>query len=349
MLLGIFMEQYVNILEKKNNFEKIRNVETECVIGDARILDSVQLTICVPTFHRTDTLKETIDSLLHLNDSTISYCILVLDNDPDEAIKDTYNLLYSYNDKRLLYFRNKQNIGMFNNWNRCFELCKSEYVAMLHDDDLLKSDYLNFLEHIFPKIQKNNIACVCFPYDRLISLISKNHSPVSKNNLKEAIRNLVVRLQYKKLTAITNTIVYLMGGNTFAMPTCGILFNRNKVIESGGFNDERFPTADFEFLMYLMENYKLCYAHHSIGIYRWACNESLKPETVKRSFVNQLQCIGFLENKYKYLRLLFGTKIMKAKIDEHENKYSNSITIFNLIRKVIYYVCFLSDSRDIMG
>ena len=46
------------------------------------------------------------------------------------------------NTGKLRYYKNVQNIGLFGNWNRCFQLACGKWVVLLHDDDLIFDDFL---------------------------------------------------------------------------------------------------------------------------------------------------------------------------------------------------------------
>lgn len=87
--------------------------------------------VCIPTYNRAGYLREAIDSVLA--QSYQDYELLVVDN---ASTDHTSRVVGSYNDPRISYHRNESNIGMVGNWNRCLELAKGEYVAILHDDDL---------------------------------------------------------------------------------------------------------------------------------------------------------------------------------------------------------------------
>ena len=133
------VDKNTNFFEIVDNFAKIENIESICVFESN--LDFIpKVTIAIPTFNRTDLLKEAIDSALNqINYS--NYDVVVVDNNPQRGC-ETEKLMISYEDSRLSYYKNRENIQMTGNWNRLFTLAKGEYVVMLHDDDLLFPDFL---------------------------------------------------------------------------------------------------------------------------------------------------------------------------------------------------------------
>src|SRR5262249_36007045 len=43
---------------------------------------------------------------------------------------------------RITYFRNSKNRGLFDNWNACIGYCTTPWISILHDDDLLRPDFV---------------------------------------------------------------------------------------------------------------------------------------------------------------------------------------------------------------
>lgn len=100
------------------------------------------VSIVIPTFRRLGFLVEAVASALAQNFDR-PYEIVVIDNDPES--KDAERLIERFpelKERNFRYFVNRENIGMFPNWNRCILLARGEWMSMLNDDDLLDADYL---------------------------------------------------------------------------------------------------------------------------------------------------------------------------------------------------------------
>ena len=94
-------------------------------------------------------LRESIGSIL-AQDYTDFELIVVDDCSPD-SIRE---IVESYDDKRVSYYRNEQNIGgkdLVAQWNHCLEYAKGNYVILATDDDLYEP---NFLSTFVPLIEK---------------------------------------------------------------------------------------------------------------------------------------------------------------------------------------------------
>lgn len=147
--------------ENKSNFEKYSKVESVLKYGNP-YMGNLQISFVIPTYKRADLLREAVASIMKQPKTSVSYEVIIIDNDWFELEgSETKKILMEYSPNRICYYQNKENIGLFGNWNRCLEIAKGKWIAMLHDDDLLAPDYMNIIQDIFPKIcKKNNIALV---------------------------------------------------------------------------------------------------------------------------------------------------------------------------------------------
>ena len=112
-----------NLFGFKNNFSKIANIGYERIKWDQNLL-SKSVTIAIPTFKRPDLLKIALDSALNQINFD-DYCVIVVDNNPIRNC-ETEKLIESYENHNFIYVKNKINIGMCNNWNRCIEISNSK-------------------------------------------------------------------------------------------------------------------------------------------------------------------------------------------------------------------------------
>ena len=90
-----------------------------------------KVTIAIPTYNRADDyLKQTLKSALNQTYENIE--IIVSDNCSTDNTEAVVN---SFNDSRIRYFRQQENIGANNNFNFCLKQAKGEYFLLLLDDD----------------------------------------------------------------------------------------------------------------------------------------------------------------------------------------------------------------------
>lgn len=138
-------------LEPEDNIARIRHRPAELVLGRHR--DPAPLvTVVIPAYRREALLRQALESALDQQGFT-DYQILIVDDSalPAEAgVWPTEQLVREYDDERIVYCRNPQNLGLMDNWNMCYFLARSPWVCTLHDDDLLPR---NFLEKMAAVVQ----------------------------------------------------------------------------------------------------------------------------------------------------------------------------------------------------
>jgi glycosyltransferase involved in cell wall biosynthesis len=96
------------------------------------------VTIGMPTYNRADTfLRHALKSATGQTYPNIE--IVVSDNcSPD----DTEGVVKSFNDPRIRYFRQPENIGPVRNPNFCVSQARGDYFFQLHDDDMIDEDFV---------------------------------------------------------------------------------------------------------------------------------------------------------------------------------------------------------------
>lgn len=75
-------------------------------------------------------IGQTIQSVLE--QTFQDFELVIVDNSSPD---NTQEVVKSFSDARIKYFRNNTNIGMVKNWNRAILLATGDYISMLHSDD----------------------------------------------------------------------------------------------------------------------------------------------------------------------------------------------------------------------
>jgi len=91
------------------------------------------ITIAVTVYSRREFVLGAIQSAL--DQSVPVKVIVVEDCGPDATLRD---LVLREFGSRIEYFRNPRNRGLFDNWNACLDYCRTPWISILHDDDLLR-------------------------------------------------------------------------------------------------------------------------------------------------------------------------------------------------------------------
>lgn len=92
------------------------------------------ISVCVPTYKRPDTLEQLIHSFLRQTYKNKE--LVISDDSPDNSIKD---LVSSFNNKSIRYFRNKTSIGFSDNYLKALLYGQGEFLLSIGDDDIFIS------------------------------------------------------------------------------------------------------------------------------------------------------------------------------------------------------------------
>lgn len=96
------------------------------------------VSIGMPTFNRANSyLKDALQSAVDQTYKNIE--IIVSDNCSQD---NTESVVMGFNDPRIRYYRQKENIGALGNSNFCLEQAHGTYFLRLFDDDLIDNDFV---------------------------------------------------------------------------------------------------------------------------------------------------------------------------------------------------------------
>jgi glycosyltransferase involved in cell wall biosynthesis len=292
-----------------DNFAKTANVPSIQILKTT--LDfQPKVTIAIPTYKRADLLKETIDSAINQKGYE-NYDILVVDNDPERGCA-TEQLMLSYNNQKISYYKNSENIGMAGNFNRLFELAVGDYVVMLHDDDLILS---SFLSECMDFVDKELDLGILRP---MLEYFSNSLTCIEMNQFEEnskQIKGRKLRGVLKRLYDIDNYAGFALGAPT------GCLFNKKAVLKMGGFNADFYPSLDYCFAVLFSCHYKVYILKKGLTLYRWGVNETLNVSTLKSFVIDAYYVRKSIFKKYrlpkyvmnKYLLFLANNDILCSK------------------------------------
>lgn len=99
----------------------------------------IKFSITVPVY-KFKYLNECLDSII--KQTYNNFEIIILNDDSPENIDD---IVSSYRDERIRYYKNKNNIGAVNvvdNWNKLLEYAQGDYLICMGDDDALATNCL---------------------------------------------------------------------------------------------------------------------------------------------------------------------------------------------------------------
>ena len=137
-------------------FEEIVSVP----IRKAQFSVMPKFSFVIPTYKRGELLRYAIESIL-IQVAGENVEILIGDNNPErQNITEQY--VSSLTDNRISYYKHQKNLGAAGTWTRVCQLAQGEWIIMLHDDDMLYSDYFACLKKVMSAYPYNDIVGI-FP------------------------------------------------------------------------------------------------------------------------------------------------------------------------------------------
>jgi glycosyltransferase involved in cell wall biosynthesis len=261
----------VNIYQYCNNFQKIKNINTELLYDGKKNNSEPLLSIIITVYKRKKYIAEAIYSTVNQKNIQFEYEIIVISDDHDDSLNEFKELI---NIKNISFYKNLQNTGLYNSCNIGAKIARGRYISFLHDDDLL---YPNYLSEISNFICINpGVDCILTNRDTVGDYIQKN-KPRKKNILKGLFFplyfiRLCFRKQYKLIT-MKEGLTYQLS-NIYKAPTCGACFNKDAFMESGGFNQDFWPVTDYFFFLKFNLNHQIYMIRKKTACYRWFDNLS---------------------------------------------------------------------------
>lgn len=288
-------------MESTNYIYEYSKEESIVLFENNRTDEKIDLSIVIPTYKRLSLLKETILSIINQKrPKHLKYEVVVVSNDINFQVKD---LGLFFGNIKLIVYANKNNIGMCGNMNRCVSLSSGKYIAYLQDDDILLNNYLCSIEKLIDNGTMNDIGCLIpnryFYFDENDKVSAFGEKTKKKEVLKYYL-NKIVRIGCRDclLQQVSAIDCYRLSYNCFAGgPTCGMLFDKELLMSSDGFNPDYPYSFDYIFLLNYSENNKVLLYNKYLAVYRMSESASNKPQVQYDFFRGEI----FLINKMKKL------------------------------------------------
>lgn len=212
----------------------------------------VKISVLIPSYNNAHFLPELIESIF--NQTYQDFEIVICD---DCSTDDSVNVIKKYSDPRIRFFRNKKNLGIVANMNRCVSLAAGQYVYMIGSDDVM---YPTNLERKLKFLEAHpDVGLVCSDIDvidKTGSRLGKIWSSMPKEDAVFEQKDFFKRL--------------MLEGNFICHPS---VLMRKRCHEMQGLYDARFPSCqDYELWARLSLHYKLGYLAEPLIGYRWHSN-----------------------------------------------------------------------------
>lgn len=138
----------------------------------------MKYTFLVPAYKRRH-FKEAVGSML--GQTFEDYQIVISDDcSPEDLAELTADLQTGVKGEKIVYHRNRENIGglrLVNHWNQLVEQCKSDFLVMASDDDVYSPDFLAEVDRLVSKHPEVDVVRV------RVQMINDAGEPIAREDI----------------------------------------------------------------------------------------------------------------------------------------------------------------------
>lgn len=207
-------------------------------------LRAEDITIAVTLYDRKKFLAQSVGSALG---QTVPVRVMVIEDcGPDPALQDFVRQQFG---ERVQYIRNPRRRGIFGNWNACIENCQTPWLSILHDDDVLKPDFVEAMIELSGWAGEKGLY---YGRETVVDAQDQTHAEWEKPPLPGPWRAIALR----------DAILY----PPFGFP--GQLFRVAAARALGGFRETSLFCGDWELWTKIIARYGAAQTARMLAIYR---------------------------------------------------------------------------------
>lgn len=287
-----------------------------------------KVTIIIPTFKRSDILPRAVESALNQSYQNIEI-IVVDDNDPKSNYRTKTELcMQKYEIKNnVTYIKHLHNKNGSAARNTGIGYSTGKYIAFLDDDDEYMPDKIEKQVQKMESLDESWGAC----YVSYKKIQSNKFVQESKSN-KEG-----------------DVLVDALARNLFIAAGSNLLVRKEVIEEIGGFNESFKRNQDIEFLVRILQNYKLAHVNNCLLIVHYEDKKGQKisyeqyieiDEKYIEEFKPYIESLDVIEKKYIYDIIAlqrFKVSITHNRVsDGITNLIANQVSVFKTLKFIGY-------------
>jgi len=187
---------------------------------------SILISFCIPTFNRSNTLVQTIKSISQSCGKNSAELVICDNASTDNTKKTVENLKRKYKNLEIVYYQQKNNVGLDRNILKSVELASGKYCWLLSDDDFLRKDAVSLMLNL---ILKNNPSYILTNYSRY-NFVTKKIDCSKMIGLDSDIRFTKKNISDLLFLKIPDSYFVRLGTNSITMSAD--VFNRKMWLDS---------------------------------------------------------------------------------------------------------------------
>jgi glycosyltransferase involved in cell wall biosynthesis len=278
------------------------------------VIDSPRLTFAIPFYKNLHYLDCALRSVRSQNNNC--WEVIVLD---DLGELGAEALVASFKDNRFRYVCNKRNLGLAGNWNKCLALSQTEFVTILHADDLLMPNYVDLMLQVMDRHLDAAIG-------HCRSQIIDKNGRLFLSLIDEVKRLIRPRSKSDLLTRGDLGLASLLGGSWIICPT--ICYRKSK-ISSFSFDPRWKFMLDVAFMTEVLMAGSLIVGSKT-SAYKYRRHSENQTSKLTKSSVRFIEQISFLNEVHK------TAQTMKWKKSTQRSKRKVGIRVQLILQSIAF-------------
>ena len=214
------------------------------------------VSVCVPTYNAEKYIEETLRSIINQTYENIE--IIIGDNASDDNTEIIVNRVIRSTDRRVMYYKNEENLGYSGNCNKLISAASGELIAIYHSDDIYE---LDIVERQVELLESNKSIAGCFT---MFSMIDSHGNEKTNRSYKIAKSESSAFTQYNY-----NEFIYMLFNhfcNPFFCPSS--MVRKRNYLDVGGFDEQVTITEDQDMWLRLLNKNDLAIINEKMVRYR---------------------------------------------------------------------------------
>jgi glycosyltransferase involved in cell wall biosynthesis len=301
------------------------------------LLNKLSLSICVPVYKGSDTLKRALESVFRQNYQEDFEVVILDDNQQDdtEEINKTKKIIEGFKSDRIRYFKNERNLGSALTIQKLAKLAKNEILIYLCQDDLFSRDSLRQIAECY---LDEHVGVTTRPFFWFEDQIDKPVRAIYPPSVKEDLKISILNASSAQIISIFNSLGQISG-----------LSYRKKYL-SRDFTDDVFPGHIYPFAE-IFKNYSCVFLKDyivatSLKTSQTRYNSKIYQESPLQAWVKMFNEVYGMPVGNAYMRSLQNrfVDIGHVGIQNISSQYEGLVQIKNygslisLLREICFYI-----------
>lgn len=298
-----------DFLKNQDHYHDFDDIKTNLLFGVPN-KEKVFLTIVVPIYdHPFELIFRAINSALYQKCNFSLHMMIIDDYTQSDRNAQVLEYITSLHDRRITYYKNEKNLGVFANWNRGIQFANSEWITILHTDDFFKNNFLCNMKKIIdahPEIDQ-----LCCNYKML--KLQDGNIYINREYQGAAEKTIVRKVKYTEYFYEMKTSVK------------GALYKRDKLLEIGGFRNQGdgIGLDDYPLMLRYAYYYNTYLIESTLYLDSWGYNDSLNIKHWFPELVENYYLWMYFANRFggiqKYIYEKNAKYLLKSRAVEYDN------------------------------